>query len=127
MLLVAEWMVLLVLHLLMILMIVIVFSDIGCIHIAIHVVVIHLLLSRSKHILLHFLSLGHLTCFHVVFRDLLTLIVFTRLFFLHSLQAHPVLVAVSFTLIDHLFLKFLASFHFTMMGDFLGLIDLLLH
>ena len=78
---VAEWVVLLVLHLLMI---VIVFSNISWV-LTIHVIVIHLLLGLSDHILLHFLRLRHLTCFHVVFGDLLTLVILTRLFFLHGL------------------------------------------
>ena len=80
MLLVAEWVVLLVLHLLMI---VIVFGDVSIV--TIHVIVIHLLLSLSDHILLHLLSLGHLTCFHVILGDFLTLVILTRLFFLHGL------------------------------------------
>ena len=87
MLFVAQWMALLVLHLLL-LTTVIVFGDICRIlthTIHVHFVVIVLLLGLSDHILLHFLSLSHLTCFHVVFRDFLTLVIFTRLFFLHGL------------------------------------------
>ena len=89
MLFVAEWMALLVLHLLLMMrMTVIVFGDISSIlahSIHVHFVVIVLLLVLSDHILLHFLSLSHLTCFHVVFGDLLTLVILTRLFFLHGL------------------------------------------
>ena len=90
-------------------------------------VVILSFLSSLAHLLLHFFLLSHLTGKHILFVPVLMLLILAGLLLLHGLEAHPFLVAVCATLIDHLLFDILAPVELSHVRDLLSLVDLLLH
>ena len=105
-----------------------------------HLHLLHLLLLLHLHLLhlLFVVMLPHLVVHHclllgewmgidVILGPLRLLVKLPRLSLLHSLQAHPLLIAASLLLVDQLLLLFFSVLKVTEVGDTLGLLDLLLH